>query len=125
MISRGTGEPLGENQSPAADRKAPGFAATLKKQFRECVKHLTGKAPAQEPKPRRRRTGETRGGFILAAVNIVGRRIRLPAAAYEAAAFLSHTLDWLNPWHHDATSGSELNEDFHYEEPTNHLSPHL
>jgi imidazole glycerol phosphate synthase subunit HisF len=89
------------------------------------VKALTHKAPAPEPKPRRRRSGETRSGFKLAAVNIMRRRVTLPAVAYAAAAFLSHTLDWLNPWHHDATSSSELNDDFHYEEPTNHLSPHL
>src|SRR5271169_5454154 len=115
---------LQPKQERCTDRKAHGFAATLKRQFRACVKHLTGKAPAPEPKPRRH-SGETRGGFMLAAVNIVGRRVRLPAAAYEAARFLSHTLDWLNPWHHDATGSSEANDDFHCEEPTNHFSPHL
>jgi len=57
-------------------------------------------------------------------VKIMRRTVRLPAAAYVAAAFLSDTLDWLNPWHHETASTSEFAEDFHATEPT-HLFPHL
>jgi hypothetical protein len=88
------------------------------------VKVLTHRAPAPKPTQRTRRTGETGSGFRLFARKITRRTARLPAAAYGAVAFLSDTLDWLNPWHNEMTSTGELNEDLHYTE-TNHLFPHL
>jgi type IV secretory pathway TraG/TraD family ATPase VirD4 len=76
---------------------------------REYVSKLAGETEPQ----RRRRTEETgRAAFKMAARNIMRRTIRLPAAAYAAVAFLSDTLDWLNPWHHDTASTSELDDDF-------------
>jgi hypothetical protein len=87
------------------------------------VNLLTHRTPAPQPKQRRRKE-ETRGGFRLFARKITRPTVRLPAAAYEAAAFLWDTLDWLNPWHHGAANNGELNEDLHYTEP-NHLSHHL
>jgi hypothetical protein len=94
----------------------------LRRQFRELVKAITDKAPAPEPKPsRRKRTDETRGGFVMAARKITRHAVRLPAEAYAAtASYLSHTLDWLNPWHHD--SSSEPDEDFSHA-PQNNLFP--
>ena len=58
-------------------------------------------------------------------MNIMGHRIKLPAAAYDAVAYISQTLDWLNPWHHDTDHSNELDGDFHHQETTNHFSPHL
>lgn len=87
------------------------------------MRHLTGKAAAPPPAPRRRHTtGDTGGAFRMAARKTLRRAIRLPAAAYEAAVFLSHTLDSLNPWHDH--SSDQLNEDFHVTE-SNDLFPHL
>ena len=100
--------------------------ATLKEKFRQLAQSLTPcAAPAPQPTQRRRRTEEeTRGGFKLAARQIMHRAARLPAAAYAAVAFLSDTLDWLNPWHNETASSDELQEDFH---ATQHdpLSLHL
>lgn len=49
----------------------------------------------------------------MAAGKIMRRAVRLPSAAYAAVAFLSDTLDWLNPWHgHDTASTNEIDDDF-------------
>jgi hypothetical protein len=58
----------------------------------------------------------------MAAGKVVRRPVRLPAAAYAAAAYLRDTLDWLNQWHDDPASSNELAED--YEQPAQHLYPH-
>jgi hypothetical protein len=123
--SRGNREPRGEDQSfPPIDRKAPGFAETLRRQFRQLAQSLTCREPAPEPTQRRRRTEEITGGFILAARQIMRRSESIPSAAFAAVAFLSETLDWLNPFHFDAVGGSELDDDCHCVE-SNHLFPHL
>ena len=121
MTRRGTREPPAENQSPAPDRKAPRFAETLKREFRELMKALTCKPPDPAP-ARRRKTEDTGRAFAAAARNIMRRAVRLPAAAYAAAVFLSDTLDWLNPWHHE--TATELDENFQHTAPP-HLYPHL
>ena len=58
-------------QLPGDDQERknrPAFTEMLRRQFREIVKAITDKAPAPEPKPsRRKRTDETRGGFIMVA----------------------------------------------------------
>jgi len=99
--------------------------ATLKEKFRQIAQFLTPcAAPAPQPTQRRRRTEEeTRGGFKLAARQIMHRAARLPAAAYAAVAFLSDTLDWLNPWHNETASADELHDDFNATEPQ-HIYPH-
>jgi hypothetical protein len=94
----------------------------LKKKFRDLAKCLTSRGHGPQPKPRRR--GERMiQKFKLAATKLVQHCIRLPAAAYEVATFLPETLDWLNPWHHETGSTSEMNEDFEHTEPTNDISP--
>ena len=123
MTRRGTREPPAENQSPAPDRKAPRFAETLKREFRELVKALTCETPAPVPQRRRRTTDDTGRAFIAAARNIMRRAVMLPAAAYAAACFLSDTLDWLNPWHHEIAT--ELDENFQQPPPQPYLYPHL
>src|SRR5713101_8130656 len=101
MTSReGTRHLPGDDQ----ERKPrPAFRETLRRQFRELGKTITDKAPAPEPKQRRRRTEDTgRAAFQMAARKIMHRTVRLPADAYAAAtACLWDTLDWLNQWHSD------------------------
>ena len=112
--SCGTREPRDDNQSPATDRKTPRFVETLKEQFRELAKVLTHNALAPHPAQRRRRTEETGRAFRMTAGKIMGRAVRLPAAAYAAVAFLSDTLDWLNPWQgHDTANTDNIDDDFH------------
>jgi hypothetical protein len=123
--SFGNREPRGEDQSfPPTDRKAPGFAETLRRQFRQLAQSLTRHAPASQPTQHRRRAEETRGGFSLAARQITRRSETLSAAAFAAVAFIPETLDWLNPFHFDSTGNSELDDDYHCVE-SNHLFPHL
>jgi hypothetical protein len=122
MISReGARHLLGDNQ----ERKPrPTFAETLKRQFRELMKAITNKPPAPQPVQRRRRTEDTGTAFRMAARKMMRRAARIPAAAYSATVYLWGTLDWLNPWQHDASSTSELDEDCQHGEQ-NHLSLHL
>ena len=124
MTSRGNWEPPGKNQNPATDRNAPQPAGTLRRQFRECVNRLTGHSPAPQPKPRRRRTGDTGRAFKVTAMRIMRRTVRLPVMAY-AVASMWDTLDWLNPWEcNDTFSTNEFGNGFHHTEPHD-LSPHL
>lgn len=92
------------------------------RQFRELVSALTSHAPA--PSPRRKRKDETGKGFSMAANLILRPRETLPSAAYVAVTFLSDTLDWLNPWHHDAINDNLLDDEYHHQEQ-NDLSLHL
>lgn len=120
MISREGARNLpGDNQE--RNHRAA-FTETLRREFRAAVNAITHKAPTPEPKPsRRKRTDETRGGFKMAA-RITHRAARLPHEAYaRAEAFLSHTLDWLNQWHHH---DHDAHEDFQAA-PSDHLYPHL
>src|SRR5271168_5265959 len=96
--SRATWERRGEDQSPATVRKTPGLATKLMRQFRELARSMTLSNDAPQPIARRRRTGETRGGFMLAARRLFGRSSWIPPAAYAKPARLWNTLDWLNPW---------------------------
>ena len=122
--SLGNREPHGKDQIPTSNRKAHRYAETLRRQFREVVNTLTRHDHAPKPIRRRRRTEETTGGFILAAKQIMRRSVGVPDAAFAAIAFLSETLDWLNPWHNEAISFSELGDDFHATEQQ-HIYPHL
>jgi hypothetical protein len=123
--SQGNREPHGQNLSlPRTDRKAPGFAEAIRRQFREVVNALTRHVPTPELKQRRKRTEETTGGFILTATQIMRRSVGVPEAAFTAIAFLSDTLDWLNPWHYEVMSASGLDDDLISTEP-NHLFPRL
>ena len=122
MISREGARPLpGDNQ----ERKPrPTFAETLKRQFRAVMNAITNKLPAPQPVQRRRRSEDTGKAFRMAARKRMRRPARIPAAAYAAAAYLWDTLDWLNPWQHDASSTSELDDDCQHGEQQ-HLSLHL
>ena len=117
----------GERHSPRPTQGGSkiSLGATIREKFRQLAQSLTPcAAPAPQPTQRRRRTEEeTRGGFKLAARQIMHRAARLPAAAYAAVAFLSDTLDWLNPWHNETASADELHEDFNATEPP-HIYPH-
>jgi len=119
MISRGDGEIPRQEPERAKDRTS--FAAMLKRQFRQLAQSLTPReGPAPQPSQRRRRTEETRGGFNLAARQIMRRAVRLPAAAFAAVAYPSDTLDWLNLWH----QADQLHDEFEPAQPQ-HLYPHL
>jgi hypothetical protein len=83
------------------------------------MKHLTCKAPGPTPKPRRRRTEETRGGFRLAAVKIMRRVFRLPFVSHVPELHEPELWQWNNP-----PGMHEYSEDLHYTDP-NHLFPHL
>lgn len=120
MTSRGNGGT--PRQEPKAPAPNPRFSQNLKQMFREVVKALTGNAPAPVPKSRRRTTDDTGRAFTAAARKILRRAVRLPAAAYAATVFLSETLDWLNPWHHE--TATEPDENFQ-PPPQPHLYPHL
>ena len=107
---------------PTQDGNEISAGATLKEKFRQLAQFLTPcAAPAPQPTQRRRRTDEeTRGGFKLAAKQIMHRAARLPAAAYAAVGYLSDTLDWLNLWQ----EADQFDDDFEPSQPQ-HLYPHL
>jgi len=54
---------------------------------------------------------------MLAASQIARRVLPIPDAAFAAIAFLSGTLDWLNPFHHDMAATDAIDEEFHIPEP--------
>jgi hypothetical protein len=122
MKSReGTRHLPGDNQ----ERKPrPAFTEILRRQFRAAVNAITYNAPAPQPVQRRRRSEDTGRAFRLAARKTMRRAARLPAEAYASAtAYLSDTLDWLNPWNNEAASSSDLAEDYE-QPPAQHLYPH-
>ncbi len=111
--------PLANHPDSARPRS---LAGSIKQLFREAIKLLAEKAPEPEPKPRRKRTGEATGrAFRMTANKVMHRAARLPAEAYATAtAYLTDTLDWLNPWHqHDH------DHDDSRPAPSDHLYPHL
>jgi hypothetical protein len=117
MMSRGDSEIPRQEPEPAKRRSS--FAAMLKEQFRQLARSLTPReAPAPQPAQRRRRTEETRGGFTLAAKQIMRRAVRLPDAAYAAVSYLADALEWFN---HDL---ADMDEDMQPSEQ-HHLSLHL
>lgn len=66
-----------------------------------------------------KRTEGTLGGFRRAAAEFAHRAVFLPeAAAHAAIAFLSDTLDWLNPLHHGAAFDDGIDEEIHVSEPS-------
>lgn len=96
---------------------------TITRLFRETGKALTPRDTDPEPKPQRRRSGDTDAAvFRTAAKTIMRRAARFPVEAYDAAAaFLSDALDWMNPYWQD---DSEPDGEFH-SIPSNHLSSRL
>jgi MobA/VirD2-like, nuclease domain len=93
--------------------------ASARKSWKLAARKLAQREPAA-PKPRRRRRGEMRGTFRVAAVMTIRQAIELVSFA-RAGSFLSDTLDWLNLWNDNA---AQTENDFHSSEET-HLSLHL
>jgi hypothetical protein len=58
---------------------------------------LTGKPTPSYSATRKKRTGETWGGFTMAATPVTRRPI-LPEVVFHAGLFLQETLDWLHLW---------------------------
>jgi len=106
----------------SARRKSAGLADVLKKQFRAVVQALVRREPSPESQTRRRRRGETVGGFQSAARTLLRPIIRLPGIS-RTIAFLNGTVPWLHLWEWNDTSDHVLED-----EPTSttgdHLSPH-
>lgn len=94
------------------------------RQFRNLAQSLTGRSHDPEPPQRRSGTGEIRGGFRLAATQIIRRDIDIPSAAFAAIMYLSETLDWLNPWHQQTASNEEFDDEFHATQEQ-HIYPQL
>ena len=94
MTSRGNGEPSGKNPSPAPIRKITGFAETLRREFRECIKRLTEHAPGLQRKARRRRTDETGKAFRPTAAQLFNRVTR---SIFHAAHFTWREPDAIDP----------------------------
>ncbi len=65
---RGISAPAGPH---TGDRNGTGFAARLRRQFREVLKHLTARAPRPGTRRRGKRTGE---GFSSVARSLLARR---------------------------------------------------
>ncbi|HUA82823.1 MAG TPA: hypothetical protein VMB85_03120 [Bryobacteraceae bacterium] len=78
------------------ENRRSGFRQTLRRQFRELVKHLTGRGPEPRPKPRRRREGEAGRGFKAAAKQILRRIASLPPFYLMRPAW--DTFTWLRIW---------------------------
>jgi len=72
----------------------------LRRQFREIMQRLTHRSPAPEPKPRRRRAGETGRGFRLAARKITRHAVRsiLTPLAQSIPLPGWDVLSWLQQW---------------------------
>jgi hypothetical protein len=129
MSSEGEGSLPGEKQKPRGDNRGPNhyrkilrIAEMLTIEFHRIAQSLTHRA--HEPRPAQRRREEKGGGFSLAATEIIRRIVPLPEAAYAAAVtFLSDTLDWLNPWHHDTASTGDLDGDVSHAEHNRLSSP--
>ena len=82
-------------------RNRPG---AIKAVFRQAIKAIT-RRQADEPKPSRRRRGESDRALRMAAKATFRRVPSLPQQAFVGATvFLADTLDWLNLWH-DADAG--------------------
>lgn len=124
--SRATWERRGEDPGPATARKPPGLGARLMRQFRELAGILTHAHDARQPITRRRRSGETRGGFMSAARKLFHHSSRIPPAAYAKPALLWNTLDWLNPWHTESiVTAHESDAAYKDVQSQQNLYPHL
>jgi hypothetical protein len=106
----------------APRQKSAGLADVLKKQFRAVVQALVKRTPSPQSQARRRRRGETVGGFRSAARNLMRPIIRLPGVLH-TIAFLNDVVPWLHLWDWNETAEHILDD-----EPTSttgdHLSPH-
>ena len=88
--------PRPESDCTITETKPTRFAETLKHQFRQLMERLTRPA-APKPRIRRRRTGDTRGGFRLAGVSLLRGALKhahIPPALWD-------TLTWLRHWEFD------------------------
>lgn len=114
--------PLAGAAGSRADSRGGPTSGGIGQGFRAAA--LAVSRPAKIPPPKaRRRGGDTRGVFGMAARGIMPRRAALPPQAYDAAtAFLSDTLDWLNLWQDNFDCGGELDVS---NSEQNYLSPHL
>jgi hypothetical protein len=123
MTSRAdSGIPRQEPERTTTEAKPARFADTVRRQFREVMKHLTGTAPEPQPQRRRRRTEDTGRGFRMAAMNLMRRTTR-PLIS-RTAAFMWDTLTWLHLWEWNATANSpEVCDDVQHTEQ-HPLSPH-
>ncbi|WP_263356146.1 hypothetical protein [Acidicapsa ligni] len=101
----------------------PGLTEWLKRKFRSVALELTRHTPEPET-PARRRTERARSGFMPTAKKIMRRVPKLPAPVYAATSFLSHTLDWMNPWHDFNSFHDDMDDDL---QPIDqdHIYPHL
>jgi hypothetical protein len=110
-------------QSPAERTSTAGdVRGAISRIFREAMRCLTRKAPAPEPR-RRRRSEDTWTGFRKAARNVVRRIAALPAIAYFAALLADNPLDPLNPYWDPQAGNDDLTGDIHNSQQ-NDLSPH-
>lgn len=116
----GPASQVGQNQ--AAPQKSAGLADTLKKQFRAVVRALVKRSPSPQSQARRRRRGDTVGGFRSAARSLLRPIIRLPGVS-QTIAFLNDTLPWLHLWEWNETAQDDFTEGPGGREG-NHLSPH-
>jgi hypothetical protein len=111
---------VGQNQP--ARQKGSGFADALKKQFRAVVRALVKRSPSPQSQARRRRRGETVGGFRSAARSLLRPIFRLPGLS-QTIAFLNDTLPWLHLWEWNEAVEQDFTEVPGGREG-NHLSPH-
>jgi hypothetical protein len=80
--------------------------------FSHVAKVLARGDDRPEPQPRRK-SDDSGKGFGMAAKTILRRAAAVPSDAYTAASgYLFATLDWMNPFHHDAENIAELDNDF-------------
>jgi hypothetical protein len=99
--------------------------AAITRLFRHVAKVLARDDDEPEPQPRRK-SGDTGKGFGLAAKTILRRTAGLPSDAYAAASgYLFATLDWMNPFHHEADNVADLDNDFDNASDTKFPTPHL
>jgi hypothetical protein len=74
----------------------PRIVETLKREFRDFMRKVTHRAP--EPKPRRRRRGETRRSFQVSARKITRTLGVLTPLAYSNSLPDWDVLKWLQQW---------------------------
>lgn len=78
-------------------KKPAGLGENLKRLFRKAVKAVTGREPAPNPKPKRRKRGETDKAFYMAARETTAWSA-VSWLAERAKEFVWDTLHWLHLW---------------------------
>ena len=107
-------------QPPGSANAQPrSFAGTIKQMFQDAMKVLTGKAPAPEPKPRRKRATDDTGRAFFRAARKLMRHVQRRPVIQTLGLHEPELWQWNNP---DAMYQGL--GDFHPAE-TNFLSPHL